>query len=87
MTDKFTSGRLILTFATLHQVLAAERALRDSNNDRLRCRPTPTPPGLSQSICGMAIELLLVEEADTAVQFLKEQQLIPSGTHFLPFSP
>lgn len=84
MTQNSASGRLILTFSTLHQVLAAERALRDSGDDELRCRPTPTPPGLSQSICGMAIELLVSAKRDKAVQFLEAQQLAPSGTHFLP---
>lgn len=75
--------RLILTFPTLHQVLAAERALRDSGDKELRCRPTPTPPGLSESICGMAIEIFACEQKDCAIKFLSSHKLEPSGCHLV----
>ncbi len=75
--------RLILTFPTLHQVLAAERALRESGDSSLRCRPTPTPPGLSESICGMAIEIFAKDEQDKAIEFLRSQKLEPSGCHLV----
>ncbi|MBX9770348.1 MAG: DUF3343 domain-containing protein, partial [Candidatus Obscuribacterales bacterium] len=52
--------RLILTFPTMFDVLAADKLLRTKFN----CRPTPTPPGLSTSICGMSLELLNPEERD-----------------------
>jgi len=83
MTENANSLRLILTFPTLHQVLAAEKALRENGDKLLLCRPTPTPPGLSQSICGMAIEIFAVEERDRAVQFLESQGLTPSGVHMV----
>ncbi|MFA7340946.1 MAG: DUF3343 domain-containing protein [Candidatus Obscuribacterales bacterium] len=75
--------RLILTFPTLHQVLAAERALRESGDKNLRCRPTPTPPGLSESICGMAIEIFSGEQKDSAIKFLIDHKLEPSGCHLV----
>ena len=70
-------SRLILTFETLFQVLAADRALRD----KIRSRPTPTPPGLSASICGMSIELLDPDQKELALRSLSEASLKPSGVH------
>jgi hypothetical protein len=75
--------RLIFTFPTLHKVLAAEKALRTSNDERLRCRPTPTPPGLSHDICGMSLELLNPENSPLAEQVLTEANLEPRGKHCL----
>jgi len=82
-TKSNNKKRLIFTFPTLHQVLAAERVLRESGNKNLRCRPTPTPPGLSESICGMAIEIFACEQKDTAINFLINHKLEPSGCHLL----
>lgn len=76
--------RLLFTFPSLHQVLAAEKALRLSAQQHLRCRPTPTPPGLSQSICGMSVELLDVNAEKEALDFLAKQNINPSGSHLLP---
>jgi hypothetical protein len=75
--------RLILTFPTLHQVLAAEKALRISKDERLRCRPTPTPPGLSHDICGMSLELISPENQDLAEAALKQANINPHGIHQL----
>lgn len=83
MPQSNADKRLILTFPTLHQVLAAERALRESGDSSLRCRPTPTPPGLSESICGMAIEIFAKEEQAKAIEFLRSQKLEPSGCHLV----
>jgi len=76
--------RLIFTFPTLHQVLSAEKALRTSGNEHLRCRPTPTPPGLSADICGMSLELMHPDYRDLALSSLEKANLIPRGTHQLP---
>jgi hypothetical protein len=73
--------RLILTFETLHKVLAAEKALRAERARSFQCRPTPTPPGLSESICGMSIELLQIDRKKEIVSFLTEQGLPPSGAY------
>ena len=75
------SERLILTFATLHQVLGAERALRSASHADFEVRPTPTPPGLGAAICGMSIEILNRDQEESVVDFLTAQELAPSGVH------
>lgn len=70
-------SRLILTFETLFQVLAAERTLKAT----VRTRPTPTPPGLSAAICGMSIELLEPSEKESALELLRSADLPPAGIH------
>ncbi|MBI4533727.1 MAG: DUF3343 domain-containing protein [Candidatus Melainabacteria bacterium] len=70
-------SRLILTFETLLQVLKAEKALHPN----IKCRPTPTPPGLTTSICGIALELLDHRQQDAALKCLGLQLLEPSGIH------
>jgi hypothetical protein len=74
-------ARVILTFETLHQVLAADKALRADRSNAFKCRPTPTPPALSESICGMAIELLEPARKEELLQFLAEKRLPPKGVH------
>lgn len=69
--------RLILTFENVFQVLAADRALRG----KVLSRPTPTPPGLASSICGMSIELLQPEEEETALEHLSKAALKPTGRY------
>jgi len=71
--------RLIVTFKTLHQVLAAEKALRGANPIVFKIRPTPTPPGLSTSICGMSIEILEVSQKEAILEFLTARAMTPSG--------
>jgi hypothetical protein len=71
--------RLILTFETLFQVLAADKALRD----HVRCRPTPTPPGLTTAVCGVSLELLEHNQREEAIRRLGEENLNPSGVHQL----
>lgn len=74
-------ARLIITFPTLHKVLAAEKALRTAAEMRFACRPTPTPPGLSADICGMSIELLDSAQKESALSYLQSVKLSPSGIH------
>jgi len=75
--------RLIFTFPTLHKVLSAEKTLRTSQDEHLRCRPTPTPPGLSADICGMSLELMDPDYQDLALSSLARANLIPRGVHRL----
>lgn len=70
-------SRLILTFDTLFQVLSADKILRG----KVRCRTTPTPPGLSASICGVSIELLDRNQLPLTIELLEEHSLSPSGVH------
>lgn len=74
-------ARVVMTFETLHKVLSAERALRAAEGRSFKCRPTPTPPGLSASICGMSIELLEQARVQEIVDFLSEREMTPSGVH------
>lgn len=73
--------RHILTFANLHQVLSAEKALKQAENKRFQLRPTPTPPGLDEAICGMSIEILDGSHLKEAVEYLRSQSLPPTGVH------
>lgn len=73
-------SRLILTFQSLHQVLAAEKLLKEAPKT-FTCRPTPTPPGLTTSICGMAIEILDHERKNEILQYLENQSVTPEGVH------
>jgi hypothetical protein len=75
--------RVIMTFETLHKVLSAEKALRADTAALFKCRPTPTPPGLSDSICGMSIELLEHERTAEVLAFLKDAGTPPAGIHTL----
>lgn len=71
--------RLILTFPTLHKVLAAERALRTAKEAVFKIRPTPTPPGLCTSICGMSIEILDEDQRNQILEFLQSKSIETSG--------
>ncbi|MDZ4834058.1 MAG: DUF3343 domain-containing protein [Candidatus Melainabacteria bacterium] len=71
--------RIILTFETTHAVLAAEKALRSAKEKNFRFRPTPTPPGLTDAVCGMALEVLAVGQRQDVVEFLSDCQLTPHG--------
>jgi hypothetical protein len=72
--------RLILTFPTLHAVLAAEKAVRTAPQG-FQCRVTPTPAGLGYSICGMSLEILSLEEESAVVDFLRLNRVPPEGIH------
>jgi hypothetical protein len=74
-------SRLILTFPTLFQVLAADKLLRGS---RIVCRPTPTPQGLSADICGVSVELLDPSQLEQARKALADNQLPAKGEHQVP---
>jgi hypothetical protein len=63
----------------MFQVLKAERLLMG----RFNCRPAPTPPGLSESICGMCIEVLDHLEKETLLEVLAQSNLSPKGIHVL----
>lgn len=71
--------RVILTFESVHQVMAAEKILRTSQEPKIACRPVPTPSGLSSSICGMSIEILDTDKKKVAVDFLMASHQPPSG--------
>ncbi len=73
--------RTILTFSTLHRVLAAEKALRSVDVTRSSIRTTPTPPGLSVAICGMALEILEKENRQAVLDCLSKADLNPAGVH------
>jgi hypothetical protein len=72
-------SRIILTFETLFQVLAADKALRE----HVLCRPTPTPGGLSTAVCGVSLELLDHPQKDQALKRLEANNLRPNGIHEL----
>ena len=74
--------RILLTFPTLHAVLAAEKALRTAS-EGFQCRVTPTPAGLGYSICGMSLEILRPEDEGKITDFLTQKQILPSGVHRL----
>lgn len=69
--------RLILTFETMFQVMSADQMLRD----KFQTRPTPTPPGLSRSICGVSLEILNHSDKEAILAKLSKRGLIPSGVH------
>ncbi len=73
--------RTILTFSTLHQVLAAEKTLRNTDGIKNSVRATPTPPGLGSAICGMSLELLEVEKRQPVMDSLTRAGLNPAGVH------
>ena len=73
--------RIILTFETLHKVLAADKALRADRHNSFKCRTTPTPPALSESICGIAIELLEPARKEEIQEFLAKLGLSAKGIH------
>ncbi len=72
-------ARLILTFETMFQVLAAEKLLRT----RFSCRPVPTPAGLSSDICGISLELLEQAHSSEAMEMLVSNDQAPKGLHEL----
>lgn len=73
--------RTILTFSTLHRVLAAEKRLRDSDDTKTAVRPTPTPPGLSSAICGMSLEILEKDKQALVLDSLASGNLKPEGVY------
>lgn len=75
--------RTILTFINLHQLLSAEKRLRERRDAHLKLRTTPTPPGLSASICGMSLELLQPDQLPEILQYLKADKLEPEAVHEL----
>jgi hypothetical protein len=71
--------RIIVTFSTLHQVLTAEKALRTAESAVFKIRPTPTPPGLSTSVCGMSIEILEEGQKQSIIDYLQSKSIQPTG--------
>jgi len=61
--------RIIVTFPSLHRVLAAEKSLKSAAGEAFQIRPTPTPPGLSSAICGMSIEILSAEQEQEIARY------------------
>ncbi|MBX9948044.1 MAG: DUF3343 domain-containing protein, partial [Candidatus Obscuribacterales bacterium] len=77
--NKTVQMRIILTFSTLHQVLAAEKALRNNAATKTSVRPTPTPPGLGPAICGMSLEVLEKANQQAVLDCLSKGGLNPVG--------
>lgn len=79
--------RVLLTFESLHKLLAAEKSLKQSDkNTRAETpavRPTPTPANLSESVCGMSLEILKPEEIETVLARLEKADLSPAHVHEL----
>jgi hypothetical protein len=75
--------RFLLTFRTLRLVLGANKALRESHAG-YRSRVTPVPAQLEKAICGMAVEILDPTQRNSAVEFLTESGLEPTGIHEVP---
>ncbi|MBX9694234.1 MAG: DUF3343 domain-containing protein [Cyanobacteria bacterium] len=75
--------RIILTFKTTHHLLAAEKQLKQLDSQKALVRPTPVPPGLSDSICGMALELLDRNRRQEIISLLEISDLSPEGVHEL----
>lgn len=73
--------RTILTFSTLHRVLAAEKRLRENLATKIAVRPTPTPPGLSSAICGMSLEILEKDKQAEILSSLSGGNLNPEGVY------
>jgi hypothetical protein len=73
--------RHIITFANLHQVLSAEKALRLAPDKDFPVRPTSTPPGLDEAVCGMSIEVLDGLRLEEVLEYLNKQALPPRGVH------
>ncbi|MBY0551555.1 MAG: DUF3343 domain-containing protein [Candidatus Obscuribacterales bacterium] len=71
--------RLIFTFETLFQVLAAEKNLRTV----IKCRTVPTPSGLSTDICGIALEIFEEADKEAAATALRASSLTPKGIHLV----
>lgn len=71
--------RIIVTFETTHAVLAAEKALKAASEKSFRFRPTPTPPDLTDSVCGMSLEVLAHEQKQEILDYLTKNQLPPHG--------
>ncbi len=71
--------RLILTFETVFQVLAADKLLRE----KIKCRTVPTPSGLGTSICGISLELLQPEQEKEALRMLATDQFDFAGIHHI----
>jgi Protein of unknown function (DUF3343) len=52
--------------------------------DRVSCRPTPTPQGLSTDICGVSVELLDHSQKQSALEILQANSQPPTGVYELP---
>jgi len=59
--------------------MSAEKILRFEKG--FKCRVTPVPHGLSDSVCGMAVELLNDAEKQGALAALEAIDLSPTEVH------
>ncbi|MBC8000384.1 MAG: DUF3343 domain-containing protein [Leptolyngbya sp.] len=75
--------RIILTFPTLHHVLAAEKVLRENSETASSIRPTPTPPGLTSAVCGMSLEITRAENENLVLACLEKNGKNPVAVHQL----
>lgn len=77
--------RILLTFESLHKLLRAEKFISEIDNpdEKFRVRPTPTPPQISDTVCGMSLEILSTEQKDQILEHLTVSKLEPKNVHEL----
>ena len=73
--------RVLLTFESLHKLLAAEKSISELNRKTLFVRPTPTPPQFADTVCGMSLEILSLDSKDEILKHLKFSNLEPENIH------
>lgn len=73
--------RVLLTFESLHKLLAAEKIICELGQESLFVRPTPTPPQFADTVCGMSLEILSMETKDEILNHLKVSNLEPENIH------
>ena len=75
--------RVLLTFESLHKLLAAEKSISTFDNQKknYRVRPTPTPPQYSNKVCGMSLEILSPDFLDQILEHLRVAELEPENVH------
>ena len=73
--------RVLLTFESLHKLLAAEKSIIEVGNRAYLVRPTPTPPEIADTVCGMSLEILSLELKESIVKHLNDSQLKPKDIH------
>lgn len=73
--------RVLLTFETLHKLLAAEKSVKELDRNSILVRPTPTPPSISEAVCSMSLEILDPELSERILLHLEQVGLVPRAVH------
>lgn len=73
--------RVLLTFESLHKLLAAEKSISEAGNRAFLVRPTPTPPEIADTVCGMSLEILSRDLKEPIVEHLNNSNLKPKDIH------